>query len=71
VNSVLAADGFLMGLLFSGGVMSLLWISGLALFVLLEKVMPLGAVCGRLIGGIIAIWGLIILASEFLENSNH
>ncbi|HEY5743143.1 MAG TPA: DUF2182 domain-containing protein, partial [Terrimicrobiaceae bacterium] len=56
----------LMGLLFFGGVMSLWWIGGLALFVLLEKVMPLGPVGGRLIGGIVAIWGLIILGREFL-----
>jgi predicted metal-binding membrane protein len=33
---------FLMALLFFGGVMNLYWIGGLALFVLLEKFLPLG-----------------------------
>ena len=39
--------------------MSLWWIGGLTLFVLLEKVMPFGAIGGRVIGGIVAVWGLI------------
>jgi predicted metal-binding membrane protein len=56
----------LMGLLFFGGVMSLWWIGGLTLFVLLEKVMPFGAIGGRLIGGIVAVWGLMALI-QFLE----
>ena len=55
-----------MGLLFFGGVMSLWWIGGLTLFVLLEKVMPFGAIGGRLIGGIVAVWGLLALI-QFLE----
>ena len=33
---------FLMGLLFFGGVMNLYWILGLAIFVLLEKMVPMG-----------------------------
>jgi len=57
----------LMGLLFFGGVMSLWWIGGLTLFVLLEKVMPFGAIGGRVIGGIVAVWGLMVLIHEFLE----
>ena len=32
----------LMGLLFVGGLMNLLWIAGLALLVLIEKLFPLG-----------------------------
>ena len=56
----------LMGLLFFGGVMSLWWIGGLALFVLLEKVMPFGAIGGRVTGGIVVIWGLMVLVREFL-----
>lgn len=45
----------LMLLLFFGGVMSLLWIAGLTLFVLLEKVAPFGAWVGRISGaGLIA-----------------
>jgi predicted metal-binding membrane protein len=45
----------LMGLLFFGGVMSLLWIAGITFFVLIEKVMPGGAQTGRIAGiGMIA-----------------
>lgn len=40
----------LMMLLFVGGVMNLWWIAGLTVFVLLEKVAPLGAQGGRLSG---------------------
>ena len=41
---------FLMALLFFGGVMNLYWIAGLAVFVLLEKTLPLGPWVGRLAG---------------------
>jgi predicted metal-binding membrane protein len=41
----------LMGLLFVGGVMNLLWIAGIALFVLLEKTLPLGR-GGRWVSGL-------------------
>ena len=44
---------FLMGLLFFGGIMNLFWIAGLAVFVLLEKTIPLGHWFGR-IGGVAA-----------------
>jgi len=40
----------LMGLLFLGGVMNLLWIAAIAVFVWLEKGLPLGAGGGRLAG---------------------
>jgi predicted metal-binding membrane protein len=39
-----------MGLLFFGGVMNLLWIAGITVFVLLEKVAPFGAWGGRVAG---------------------
>lgn len=48
----------LMGLLFFGGVMNLLWIGGLALYVLLEKVMPRGHWLRYLSGGLLVGWGL-------------
>jgi predicted metal-binding membrane protein len=38
----------LMALLFVGGVMNLLWVAAIALFVLLEKALPLGDRGGRL-----------------------
>ena len=41
---------FLMGLLFVGGVMNLYWIIGLAVYVFLEKVMPMGPLLGRIAG---------------------
>ena len=40
----------LMALLFVGGVMNLLWIGGLTVFVLLEKVGPRGELIGRIAG---------------------
>ena len=52
----------LMGLLFFGGVMSLLWIAGITIFVLLEKVLPFGNVGGRFAGSAMVLFGLITLA---------
>jgi predicted metal-binding membrane protein len=47
----------LMGLLFFGGVMSLLWIAGITLFVLVEKVLPSGVWASRFAGGALILWG--------------
>ena len=47
----------LMALLFVGGVMNLLWIAGLAIFVLLEKVGPRGPWFGRATGTLLMLWG--------------
>jgi predicted metal-binding membrane protein len=49
---------FLMGLLFYGGVMNLIWIIGLALLVLVEKVMPAGVAFGRVTGLLLIAWGV-------------
>jgi len=51
---------FLMALLFFGGVMNLYWISGLAVFVLLEKTIPLGHWLGRLAGIALVAWGVVL-----------
>jgi predicted metal-binding membrane protein len=51
-----------MGLLFFGGVMNLLWIAGIAVFVLLEKVLRLGALGGKIAGGAMMASGLVLLA---------
>jgi predicted metal-binding membrane protein len=52
----------LMGLLFFGGVMNLLWIAVIAFFVLLEKVVPRGAQGGRLTGALmVAVGALVVL----------
>lgn len=53
----------LMLLLFVGGVMNMLWIAGLALYVLLEKVMPAGRWLGRLAGLLLVVWGGGVLFS--------
>jgi predicted metal-binding membrane protein len=53
-----------MALLFFGGVMNLWWIGGLTLFVLLEKILPFGALAGRMIGAIVAVCGLLVLVCE-------
>jgi predicted metal-binding membrane protein len=52
----------LMGLLFVGGVMNLLWIAAIAIFVLLEKTIPLGDVSGRFAGAAMILVGLLRLA---------
>lgn len=52
---------FLMTLLFFGGVMNLAWIIGLAVFVLLEKTLPLGHWLGRLVGAVLVAWGVALL----------
>jgi predicted metal-binding membrane protein len=54
----------LMALLFFGGVMNLWWIGGLTLFVLLEKVLPCGALAGRVSGGIAAGCGLLLIVHQ-------
>ena len=52
----------LMLLLFVGGVMNLWWIAALTIFVLLEKLAPLGAQGGRLSGVLIAALGVWTIA---------
>jgi predicted metal-binding membrane protein len=52
----------LMGLLFVGGVMNLLWIAAIAIFVLLEKTIPLGDVGGRFAGAAMILVGVLSLA---------
>ena len=48
---------FLMALLFVGGIMNLIWIIGLALFVLAEKMIPAGVAFGRVMGVLLIAWG--------------
>jgi predicted metal-binding membrane protein len=51
-----------MGLLFVGGVMNLLWIAAIALFVLLERTIPFGDVSGRFVGAAMILVGALSLA---------
>jgi predicted metal-binding membrane protein len=53
----------LMLLLFVGGVMNLGWIAGLALFVLVEKTVPVGHWIGRAAGIGLVLWGGATLAT--------
>ena len=52
---------FLMALLFYGGVMNLYWIVGLALFVLIEKLLPAGNRYGSIAGVLLIAWGGALL----------
>ena len=58
----------LMGLLFVGGVMNLLWVAAIAAFVLLEKVVPHGLLAGRLSGMLAGrlSGALLVLAGLFV-----
>jgi len=51
----------LMLLLFVGGVMNLVWVAAIALFVLVEKIAPFGAVLGYVAGIALAGWGVALL----------
>ena len=55
----------LMLLLFVGGVMNLIWIAVLAVFVLLEKVLPFGAAAGRWLGVVLILGGVVVAAIGF------
>src|SRR5207249_9653314 len=52
----------LMGLLFVGGVMNLLWIAAIALLILLEKTMPFVETGARVVGAAMIVAGLLSLA---------
>ena len=52
---------FLMALLFYGGVMNLYWIIGLALYILIEKLLPAGVRIGQLTGVALIAWGAVLL----------
>jgi predicted metal-binding membrane protein len=53
----------LMALLFVGGVMNVLWIAGLAIFVLAEKIAPVGRLLSRAAGLGLIGWGIWTLAA--------
>jgi len=56
----------LMTLLFVGGVMNLLWIAGLAIWVLLEKIVPAGRLMSRGLGLVLIAAGAIYLYRTLL-----
>lgn len=55
----------LMALLFIGGLMNLLWIAGLSLLVLLEKLLPWAGITSRVIGVMLIAWGAVTLAGAW------
>jgi len=57
---------FLMALLFVAGVMNLLWVATIAAFVLVEKVVPRGALVGRVAGGGLVVAGLVMLVPNLV-----
>jgi predicted metal-binding membrane protein len=58
----LGCCGFLMLLLFLGGVMNLLWIAAIALFIFAEKLSPLAYRGGRVAGLAMILVGILALA---------
>jgi predicted metal-binding membrane protein len=56
---------FLMGLLFFGGVMNLYWIAGLALYILIEKSVPVGHWLGYASGVVLLVCGVAMLVLAF------
>jgi predicted metal-binding membrane protein len=62
---------FLMALLFVGGVMNLIWIAGLAIYVLAEKILPAARPLSRWAGAGLIVWGLMLLASGLESDSTH
>ena len=51
----------LMALLFVGGVMNLLWIAALGAAVLIEKLLPFGAMAAKVAGVVMLTGGLWVL----------
>jgi len=54
----------LMALLFVGGVMNVLWLAGLTILVLIEKLSPPGRVLPTIVGGALTAAGMWLLASS-------
>ena len=52
----------LMALLFVGGIMNVVWIAALAIFVLLEKLVPRGEWLAHATGVLLLAWGAATLA---------
>ena len=53
-----------MALLFAGGIMNLYWITGLALYVLAEKLLPGGRLFSRVSGGVLLAAGAWVILTS-------
>jgi predicted metal-binding membrane protein len=58
----------LMALLFVGGIMNLLWIAGLAILVLFEKIIPTGRLVPRVSGALIGAAGIWLLVRAVVSS---
>jgi predicted metal-binding membrane protein len=54
----------LMALLFVGGVMNLLWVAGIAILVLVEKITPAGRLLSRIAGAALVIAGAVMVYGD-------
>jgi len=59
---------FLMALLFAGGIMNLIWIAGLSVYVLIEKIAPQGQWISRAAGGGMVLAGLWVILGARLPH---
>lgn len=55
----------LMALLFVGGIMNVLWVAGIAAFVLVEKLAPAGRRLGQVAGIVLLAWGAWLIIARF------
>lgn len=65
-NFCVGCCSLLMALLFVAGVMNLLWVAAIALYILIEKVVPGGHWIGRAFGILTIVWGLWLLGTVFI-----
>ena len=63
--SCVASCWVVMGLLFVGGVMNLLWVAAIAIFVLIEKAAPHGDLVGRICGVVLLFKGAFVIFHFF------
>jgi len=57
----------LMALMFVGGTMNLIWMAVLTVLMLLERILPSGRTFGRYAGGVLVVWGLMLLSTGFIN----
>ena len=57
---------FLMALLFAGGIMNLVWIAGLAIYVLIEKLVPQGQLIARVAAIAMVLAGLWVAVQRYI-----
>jgi len=55
----------LMGLLFVGGVMNLIWVAALTLLVAIEKLTPFGAAAAKTVGAILIAGGVALVLTAW------